>query len=119
MRGPAFFAYSDNYLIEMKFGIIMDVEASRAIRQAEVWPAKTMTNATEQRSTQAGTAPGHRYGSGANLNGWSTRRRSAAYSRWSTSAARRRDLQSEDFSFDRSKRLHLSGCKFSPRPAVL
>src|SRR5207244_13659033 len=26
-RGPAFFAYSDNYLIDVKFGIIMDVEA--------------------------------------------------------------------------------------------
>src|ERR1700731_732718 len=35
MRGPAFFAYADNYLIDVKFGIIMDVEASRAIRQAE------------------------------------------------------------------------------------
>src|SRR5207344_451600 len=32
MRGPAFFAYSDNYLIDVKVGIIMDVEASRAIR---------------------------------------------------------------------------------------
>ena len=27
MRGPAFFAYSDNYLIDAKVGIIMDVEA--------------------------------------------------------------------------------------------
>ena len=42
MRGPAFFAYADNYLIDVKFGIIMDVEASRAIRQAEVGAAKTM-----------------------------------------------------------------------------
>ena len=42
LRGPAFFAYSDNYLIDVKFGIIMDVEASRAIRQAEVSAAKTM-----------------------------------------------------------------------------
>jgi hypothetical protein len=33
LRGPAFFAYSDNYLIDVKFGIIIDVEASRAIRQ--------------------------------------------------------------------------------------
>jgi hypothetical protein len=32
----AFFAYADNYLIDVKFGVIMDVEASRAIRQAEV-----------------------------------------------------------------------------------
>ncbi len=34
MRGPAFFAYADNYLIDVKVGVIMDVEASRAIRQA-------------------------------------------------------------------------------------
>jgi hypothetical protein len=27
-------AYADNYLIDVKFGAIMDVEASRAIRQA-------------------------------------------------------------------------------------
>ena len=30
MRGPAFFAYADNYLIDVKFGVIVDVEASRA-----------------------------------------------------------------------------------------
>ena len=40
-KGPAFFAYSDNYLIDVKFGVIVDVEASRAIRQAEVGAAKT------------------------------------------------------------------------------
>src|SRR5664279_2352425 len=28
-KGPAFFAYSDNYLIDVKFGVIVDVEASR------------------------------------------------------------------------------------------
>ena len=49
MRGPAFFAYADNYLIDVKFGVIMDVEASRAIRQAEVCAAKTMIERTEQR----------------------------------------------------------------------
>src|SRR5215472_14244925 len=27
MRGPAFFAYADNYLIDVKFGVIVDVEA--------------------------------------------------------------------------------------------
>src|SRR5438045_6027490 len=48
MRGPAFFAYADNYLIDVKFGIIMDVEASRAIRQAEVGAAKTMIERTEE-----------------------------------------------------------------------
>src|SRR5476651_451937 len=49
MRGPAFFAYADNYLIDVKFGVIMDVEASRAIRQAEVGAAKTMIERTEGR----------------------------------------------------------------------
>src|SRR5260370_1087328 len=49
MRGPAFFAYADNYLIDVKFGIIMDVEASRAIRQAEVGAAKAMIERTEER----------------------------------------------------------------------
>ena len=48
-KGPAFFAYSDNYLIDVKFGVIVDVEASRAIRQAEVGAAKTMLERTEER----------------------------------------------------------------------
>ena len=48
-KGPAFFAYSDNYLIDVKFGVILDVEASRAIRQAEVGAAKTMIERTEER----------------------------------------------------------------------
>jgi len=48
-RGPAFFAYSDNYLIDVKVGIIMDVEASRAIRQAEVGASKTMIERTQER----------------------------------------------------------------------
>jgi transposase len=70
MRAPAFFAYADNYLIDVKFGIIMDVEASRAIRQAEVGAAKTMIERTEERfgikpeRLAADTA----YGSAANLN---------------------------------------------------
>jgi transposase len=49
MRGPAFFAYADNYLIDVKFGVIMDVEASRAIRQAEVGAARMMIDRTERR----------------------------------------------------------------------
>ena len=49
MRGPAFFAYADNYLVDVKFGVIVDVEASRAIRQAEAGAAKTMISRTEER----------------------------------------------------------------------
>jgi transposase len=48
-KGPAFFAYSDNYLIDVKFGVIVDVEASRSIRQAEVGAARTMIERTEER----------------------------------------------------------------------
>src|SRR5438874_13730042 len=49
MRGPAFFAYADNYLVDVKCGVIVDVEVTRAIRQAEVGAAKTMIDRTEQR----------------------------------------------------------------------
>jgi transposase len=49
LRNAAFFAYADNYLIDVTFGIIMDVEASRAIRQAEVGASRTMIERTEAR----------------------------------------------------------------------
>ena len=49
LRGPAFFAYADNYLIDVRYGVIVDVEASRAIRQAEVGAARTMLERTEER----------------------------------------------------------------------
>ena len=49
MRGPAFFAYADNYLVDVKLGVIVDVEAPRAIRQAEVCAAKTMIERTQER----------------------------------------------------------------------
>src|SRR6201982_1056235 len=49
MRGPAFFAYADNYLVDVKSGIIVDVQASRAIRQAEVGTARAMIERTERR----------------------------------------------------------------------
>src|SRR5690348_4627777 len=48
LRNAAFFAYADNYLIDVKFGIIMDVEASRAIRQAEVGASQTMLVRTQE-----------------------------------------------------------------------
>ncbi|TDX60442.1 transposase [Methylosinus sp. sav-2] len=35
-KGHAFFAYATNYLIDTDHGVIVDVEATRAIRQAEV-----------------------------------------------------------------------------------
>ena len=48
-KGHAFFAYSNNYLIDLKVAIIVDVEATRAIRQAEVGATRTMIDRTEER----------------------------------------------------------------------
>ena len=45
---PAVYAYSDNYLIDLKNAVIMDVEATTAIRQAEVGAAKTMLDRTAE-----------------------------------------------------------------------
>ena len=70
-KSKAIFAYADNYLIDVKFGIIMDVEASRAIGQAEVGASRTMIQRTQDRfgikpDWLAGDTA---YGSAANL-GW-------------------------------------------------
>ena len=48
-KGHAFFAYATNYLIDLDHAVIVDVEASRAIRQAEVGAARTMVERTEDR----------------------------------------------------------------------
>ena len=44
--GQAFFAYSTNYLIDIENAIIVDVEPTAAIRQAEVLAAKRMIERT-------------------------------------------------------------------------
>ena len=47
--GQAFFAYSTNYLIDTDHAIIVDVEATTAIRQAEVLAAKRMIERVRER----------------------------------------------------------------------
>src|ERR1700740_3540420 len=47
--GQAFFAYSTNYLIDVENAIIVDVEATTAIRQAEVLAAKRMIERSRER----------------------------------------------------------------------
>jgi transposase len=69
MRGPAFFAYATNYLIDTQHAVILDVEATRAVRQAEVGAARTMLERTAERF---GLKPQHlaadsAYGSADNL----------------------------------------------------
>ena len=68
-KGHAFFAYATNYLIDTEHAIILDVEATRAIRQAEVGAARTMLDRTAERF---GLKPEHlaadsAYGSAENL----------------------------------------------------
>ena len=110
MRGPAFFAYADNYLIDVKFGIIMDVEASRAIRQAEVGAAKTMIERTEERfgmkpeRLAADTA----YGSAANLN-WLVNEKQIAPHIPVIDKSKREDgtFSREDFTFDKARDIYM------------
>jgi transposase len=47
--GQAFFAYSTNYLIDVENAIIVDVETTTAIRQAEVLAAKRMIERSRDR----------------------------------------------------------------------
>ncbi len=47
--GPAFFAYSTNYLIDLKAGIIVDVEASAVNKTAEVDATKSMMERVEDK----------------------------------------------------------------------
>jgi hypothetical protein len=47
-RGPAFFAYSVNYLIDIDNAIIVDVEATTAIRQAEMLRQSAWSSAHSQ-----------------------------------------------------------------------
>jgi transposase len=110
MRGPAFFAYADNYLIDVKFGVIMDVEASRAIRQAEMGAAKTMVERTEARFDikpkwlAADTA----YGSGPNLN-WLVKDKDIAPHIPVIDKSKREDgsLSREDFTFNKERNVYI------------
>jgi Transposase DDE domain len=110
MRGPAFFAYADNYLIDVRVGVIMDVEASRAIRQAEVGAAKTMIERTEKRfdikpkRLAADTA----YGSGPNLN-WLVKDKNIAPHIPVIDKSKREDgtFSREDFRFDKERNAYI------------
>ena len=69
LKGHAFFAYATNYLIDLDHAVIVDVEASRAIRQAEVGSARTMLDRTQERFGlwPARLAADSAYGSAENL----------------------------------------------------
>jgi transposase len=109
-RGPAFFAYSDNYLIDVKAGVIMDVEASRAIRQAEVGAEQTMIERTEQRFDikPAWLAGDTAYGSGKNLN-WLVNDKAIAPHIPVIDKSKREDgtFSRADFKFDKERNVYI------------
>jgi transposase len=109
LRNAAFFAYANNYLIDVKFGIIMDVEASRAIRQAEVGASQTMIERTEARFgikpewLAADTA----YGSASNLD-WLVNQQGIAPHVPVIDKSKREDgtFNREDFTFDKERNVY-------------
>src|SRR5262249_51333989 len=110
MRGPAFFAYADNYLVDVKFGVIVDVEATRAIRQAEVGAAKTMIGRTEERFRlkPERLAADSAYGSAATLN-WIVNEKRIAPHIPVIEKSKREDgsLSREDFTFDKDRNVYV------------
>src|SRR5215813_5752458 len=110
MRGPAFFAYADTYLVDVKFGVIVDVEATRAIRQAEVGAAKTMIGRTEERFRlkPQRLAADSAYGSASTLN-WIVNEKKIAPHIPVIDKSIREDgtLSRGDFTFDKERNVYI------------
>jgi len=110
MRGPAFFAYANNYLIDVKFGVIVDVEASRAIRQAEVGAAKAMIERTQQRFSimPEHLAADSAYGSATTLN-WIVNEKNIVPHIPVIDKSEREDgtLSRSDFTFDKDRNVYV------------
>ena len=101
--GPAFYAYSTNYLVDVAAGIVVDVEATPAHRTEEVNATRTMVERTEQHlglmpqrligDTAYGTAP---------LLGWMVNEKGIAphIPVWDKSERRDGSLSRADFTWD-------------------
>jgi len=102
-KGHAFFAYATNYLIDTDNAIILDVEASRAIRQAEVGASRTMLDRTAKRFglTPQSLVADSAYGSAENL-AWLVKQRGIAPHIPVFDKSNRTDgtLSRSDFAFD-------------------
>ena len=101
--GPAYFAYSTNYLIDTDNGVILDVEATRSIRQAEVGSVRTMIDRVNDTFgfTPERLIADTAYGTGVMLD-WLDRQRSIAPHIPVFDKSGRRDgtLERADFTYD-------------------
>jgi hypothetical protein len=117
--GPAYFAYSTNYLIDTDNAVILDVEPSRSIRQAEVGVVRTMidrvrkTHGLKPERLIADTA----YGSGPMLD-WLVEKRGIAPHIPVIDKSGRKDgtFERADFTFDAENDLYIcpSGKELMP-----
>ena len=87
--GLAFFAYCTNYLIDLKHAVIMDVEATTAVRQAEVTAQRRMLDRTQERFGiwPSGSPPTPATARPRTSPGWCTSAASSRTSRCSTRTA--------------------------------
>jgi transposase len=108
--GQAFFAYSTNYLIDVENAIIVDVEPTAAIRQAEVLAAKRMIERTAKNfalrpSRLLGDSA---YGS-AEMLGWLVDERGIEphVTVFDKSARKDGSFSREDFSYDQANDVYI------------
>jgi len=99
----AFFAYSTNYLIDLENAVIVDVEATTAIRQAEILAQRRMIERTQQRFDlwPARLAADTAYGSADNLAWLVEEKGIEPHIRvFDRSARRDGTFERDDFTFD-------------------
>ena len=101
--GPAYFAHHPNYLIDTDNGVILDVEATRSIRQAEVGSVRTMIDRVNDRFglTPERLIADTAYGTGAMLD-WLDQQRGIAPHIPVVDKSARRDgtFERADFTYD-------------------
>ena len=104
------YAYSDNYLVDLKHAVIVDVEATTTIRQAEVGAAKTMLDRTAEQFdlTPSRLVADGGYGS-ADMVGWLVDERGIEPHVNLIDKSERRDgtFSRSDFAFDTERDLYV------------
>jgi len=116
----AFFAYSTNYLIDLEHAVIVDVEATTAIRQAEILAQRRMIERTQDRFDlwPARLAADTAYGSAENL-AWLVEERGIEphIPVFDKSARRDGTLERGDFTFDHEDDSYICPAGKRLRPA--